>query len=920
VIPEVRIPADTAMTHASASLVERVTPPLIPSLHVERGYLSDVLDVAARRPLTIVVAPGGYGKSSMVAGWLARSPIRGGWLHLSELERQPVAFAHGLVVAARAVGFTIGTSCESLLRLTDPNPAALAMRLADDFSLLEAPVVLVLDDYHLASSPGTDEFLGHLVIAAPPTLRIMVLSRIAPDLPYARLRSRGVITEIGPDQLRLDEAETAAMLASSGVKGSSDVAHQVFTLTSGWPVAVQLAAGALAMHRTSDTGESDMLHNLSAAKDPIRFLVDDMLTALPERLADVWRHGAILSRITASRLGAVMAVPVSSELAADLKDLAVRHRVLSSTGPGVFQMHEVFREALLANLTTVVGQAEIARAHERASAAYDMEGATLEAISHAVIANRPDIACGLVSKHADIALTDKRVLDVAAWLSALPEEWISGNPRMLAARIEVETIRGSLVRALEDTGRLIALVRDPAAPPHPPGGPMDRLEAEGFGIRFLTTFFTPHELIDLADRVLDEVPADRTSVRSDAMLWGPLIRQMLGRSPEALDVLERAAASPRNASSYMQAHAHWSATGVHFYDGRLIDAARAADRMLEVAGTEAASHVLANAHATRGLVAMEMGHLDEAATHFARALEMDLQASVHAELESTLGLALVLQVTGQPAAAMAHISRLLGLANDASDYLLGAVVESCAARLAVMRGDRDTAETWLRERWSPEAPHRFSSVELPVLTAAQVMITGDGARAEDGLALVRGWLSDPVNQCNHRWRLRATLLEALGLAKTGDRAAAAARATQALSQPTFDGHVWPILEFQAALLELPVGRDRRTAALRQRITCNGVVVVVPPGSPESGTTELIQPSTERLRSAMRGYGLTNRELEILAHISTGMTNREIAQALGISVRTVNTHTGTLLRRLGVPNRLAAAVLAGERGGLGPAGD
>lgn len=359
-------------------------PPPLPAGVVERSRLVDRLEELAQQPLTVVAAPTGYGKTTLLVSWAAATERLVAWASLGARDLDAEAF--WTVVAATL------TRAEPGLRFGlhqadgsgDP-----VLRTASALGSLAEDLTLVLDGYEHASRAGLDPDLARFLELAPETLHVVVSTRVAPDLALPRRRARGTVGELGAADLRLDEDETAAVLRQ-GVDAASFMRR-----TEGWPAAAHL--GALAARAAADPDEA--LRNFSgAARDVSDYLRLELLDAQPDAVRSFLLETSLLDRLTAPLCDALLQ---RHDAEATLRAL-VRAGGFVVPADGARHEYRYVRpvaEFLRAELLRTAPE-RILELHRRAAAACERAGLFQEAARHAREAFGEDEAARLLSRHA----------------------------------------------------------------------------------------------------------------------------------------------------------------------------------------------------------------------------------------------------------------------------------------------------------------------------------------------------------------------------------------------------------------------------------------------------------------------------------------------------------------------------------------
>ena len=414
--------------------------------------------------LTLVDAPPGWGKTTLLAEWSASGEERRPfvWVSLDRGDNDPTRFWTYVVEALRRVEPKLGTTASMLLRAPGTSLVEdMLPTLINDAESLPSPVVLVLDDYHVITSKEIHDAVAFLVEHLPETLHLVLATRSDPPLPLARLRAGGELLEIRAAELAFSEEEAAAFMNDAIGLGlePSDVAL-LYARTEGWAAGLHLAALSLG-------GRGDARGFIKAFAGDDRHVVDylgaEVLDRQPEPVRRFLLRTSILERLCGPLCDAVMGTHESARTLEEI-DHANLFLVPLDTKRHWYRYHQLFGELLRFELErTEPGL--VAELHRRASAWHRNEGTVSEAIHHATAAGDIDVARDLVARHWNAFVNEGRVRTAAGWLEALPDDAVLGDPRLCLARAwmcphlgrieEVETWldaaeRGTLVDPIRD--------------------------------------------------------------------------------------------------------------------------------------------------------------------------------------------------------------------------------------------------------------------------------------------------------------------------------------------------------------------------------------------------------------------------------------------------------------------------------------
>ena len=351
---------------------------------VARPRLAERLKLGRDARLTLVSAPAGFGKTTLLADWLATASADGravAWLSLDQRDNDPAVFWAYLVAALQRAVPRVGESAAAALSVGPAEGEAIVGALAADLDAVENDVILVLDDYHLIDASAVQDGVAFMIDHLPPQVQLVMGTRADPRLPLARLRARGDLVEIRAADLRFTAEEAADYL--TGAMGLALTVDDVAALegrTEGWIVALQLAALSL-----QGRGDAAGFIETFAGDDRfvVDYLVEEVLHRQPERVRRFLLQTSILPRLTG---------PLCDALTGE-RDGAAMLENLERTNLFVvplddqrrwYRYHHLFADMLIARLRHE-DPGTIAALHRRASDWYEREGNLPAAVRHALL-------------------------------------------------------------------------------------------------------------------------------------------------------------------------------------------------------------------------------------------------------------------------------------------------------------------------------------------------------------------------------------------------------------------------------------------------------------------------------------------------------------------------------------------------------
>lgn len=424
--------ASTEVEEAPRPLIQSKLEAPVPRQRVSR---SAVLELCAGPPrkLTLIRAPAGWGKSTLLADWHAlESETRPfGWVALDGGDNDPVQFWTYLIHALRTLDPSAGEVSLPMLRaprvsvVEDVLPA-----LCNELTALPHQVVLVLDDYHLVRNPEIDEGLSFFLEHLPQTLELVVSSRSEPALPLARLRARGELAEIDAQQLRFSEEEAELFLNDlHGLGLDRGDVIRLRELTEGWAAGLYLATLTI---RGRESANEFIEAFAGDDRHVVDYLSAEVLAGLPDEMRGFLLHTSVLERLCASLCDAVTDRPGSERTLHEL-ERSNFFLIPLDTKREWYCYHHLFGELLRHELA--LAEPEHARTlHRRASAWHREHGDPSEAIHHATAAGDVADASELILRHWIESRNEARLETLLAWLDGLPPETVIGDARLCLVR------------------------------------------------------------------------------------------------------------------------------------------------------------------------------------------------------------------------------------------------------------------------------------------------------------------------------------------------------------------------------------------------------------------------------------------------------------------------------------------------------
>jgi LuxR family transcriptional regulator, maltose regulon positive regulatory protein len=641
-------------------LRSKLTPPQARKGVASRGQLLDRLREGRGRKLTLVCAPAGYGKTTVLAQWCEadrdRTPFV--WMSADESDSDPVRLWSHLIAGLQAVHPRAGAESLEALRAGPSTVASVALPLLVDELADAPPSVLVVDDWHLVRSTVCDESMRILLERGPPAVQVVLSSRSDPDLPVGRWRAHGELGEVRAVDLQLSHAEAAAFLHEANVDlGPRDI-DRLTERTEGWAAGLGLASMLL---QREDDPHAFVLDFAGDSRHLLEYISDDVLRSVGEEMREFLLRSSVLDELSGDACDAVLGRHGSAAMLAEVERANLFLIPIDRHGER-YRFHRLFADVLRRELARTSPDA-VSQLHARASAWFEAQGDVETAVRHAIAGRDLTRASDLVTFHQRGLMNEGRLATLARWLEELSWPEATAEPQLALVRA---SLAAQMARPADEIERWLALAAAGARP-----GPLaNGIASVESCIAILRSLYLTQGVtaaVAAARRALELEPPG-SGWRRQALIGLGQALYLQGNAEEARVPLVEAQRLP-----YAHDHA---------------PAAAAVRAYLALAEVDAGDLAAAKRHAGESLDLLEahglLGSYVATNTHVALAGVRAADADVHGEAEE-LELAVWLSAPSRPSHWHAHA--LLRLAS--ARHKLGDAAGAQAA-LESARADLET--------------------------------------------------------------------------------------------------------------------------------------------------------------------------------------------------------------------------------------
>jgi LuxR family maltose regulon positive regulatory protein len=868
-------------------------PPPRPNV-VLRPRLIERLNEGLRSKLTLISAPAGFGKTTLVSAWLAGCERPAAWLSLDEGDSDPIRFLTYLVAALQTIAANFGAGVVGALQSPQPPPIeTLLTTLLNDITTIPDQFILVLDDYHVLDAQPVDLALTFLLERLPPQMRLVIATREDPQLPLARLRARGHLTELRATDLRFTPSEAAEFLNQvMGLRLAADDIAALERRTEGWIAGLQFAAISL-------QGQQDATSFIQSFTGSHHFvldyLVEEVLQLQPEPILTFLLRTSILDRLCGPLCDAVVLDPAASGQATlEYLEHANLFIVPLDDERRWYRYHHLFADLLRQRLRQSAAssggdaQSHVNELHIRASRWYEEHGQELEAFHHAAAANDVARAERLIEGKGMPLHFRGAVAPVLNWLASLPSTVLEAWPSLLTAYASVLLVTGQA------------------------SGAEQKLQAAEKALQGA-------EPDDKTRDLIGRIAAIRATVAASQYEAETIIAQ----SRRALEYLH-----PNNLA--FRTSTTWKLGWAYQLQGDRAAASRAYTEVISIGQASGNTIFTLMAILAVGSLQEAENQLHLAAATCRRVLQLLGKQQLPFAGEAHLGLARICYEWNDLDAAEQHRRKSVQLARQGENADRLVACEVLLARLKLAQGDASGAAailaeagqsarqenfeyrmpeiaathvlTLLRQGHLAAAAHLAQTHDLPLSQARVHLAQGDPSAA---LAALEPWRRQVEAKGWEDERLKVMTLQAVALHAHGekDKAAQLLFDTLALAEP-------------GGFIRLFVDEGLPMARLLTEVVVHGkmpdyigkLLAVFDAETQKREDRSHPLPPTQPLIEP-----LSQREIEVLRLIAQGCSNHEISERLFLALDTVKGHNRKIFGKLQVQRRTEAVARAGELG-------
>jgi ATP/maltotriose-dependent transcriptional regulator MalT len=881
------------------------TPQSAQSLIARPGVMARCRE-SVEHPCTIIAAPAGFGKTTllmMVGEQVRQQGWQVAWVTLEESEQDPTRFWQYTLAALDGAQPGISATARHMLEVPRPAPTERMLTvLINELAAARTPILLVLDDYHRASTPAIDQGLIFLIEHTPAKLRMLISARSTPAFPLARLHAQGHIAELHAADLRFSADESGRFMRETmRITLQQEQLERLEERTEGWVAGLQLAA--LSLRNQADI--PDLVADISATPRYIaEYLIDEVLERQPDDVQTFLLQTSPLERLTGPLCDAVTGRDDSATMLARLVQEQLFVTPLDSAQTW-YRYHHLFAEVLRGRLACRMPDM-VNQCHQRAAGWLWQHSMADDAILHLLAAESFEAAAAHIEQESDRLVLHGETAGLARWVRGLPRETVLAHPHLCLLYAIALLLQGESPDAIAWMAALEQVYQEQPSLP-------SKVRGEITAVQSLLKLWSGDIAggAQLAREALRQLPPDDHLLRG-LTLWITHVIGLFGEGniAEAEQAIGEVAEDSRRSGNMLVAFiALITKASAQIYQCRLRDAAQSCDEALQLVSIIGNQEMpmAAMTYCLLGEIHRERNELDTAEALLQHALDIGINLiSPETIVDGLVSLAMVYAAHGRYDESLATFEQIRQMVQaqrlapwDADQ------MEMMRVRVLIRQGNMSEADRWAtayRQRRDQQTrgvtPLAFIGDIEDLSLARVVLAQGD---LQESIAILQPLCGRAENTKQWRNLMEGRMLLARAHWMAGDSDAAQRNLHAALTIAAPEGFIRVFVDEGDSMADLLAHyvASQHTASTRTHEYEHARALLAAFGR----ALELAPTASSEI--------LSQREVDVLRLLATGRSNEAIASDLVLALSTVKWHVAHIYRKLGVRGRMQAVTRARE---------
>ena len=896
-----------ALTKTSV-LQSKLQRPSISFDYVVRTKIIHELESNIIRPLSIVSAGAGYGKSIVVSQWLEQTDFLYSWISLDAEHNDFRKFLYYLIAAVEKVFPGLLKKTQELVQASIlPPEKELSNTVLNELCDIDQNFILVLDDYHLIKEMKIHNLLDEWLRFPPPSVHLCIVARRDPPLNIKSLGVNGRMTEIRMDDLSFNDEEIVEFFEQvRQVKLDDKLVKTLQDKTEGWIIGLRLVSMATKSPEDIDKTLQFVGGGIHSLAD---YLLAEVLANQPEPLQDQLFTTAVLDRFCANVIDAIIEQKGengSEEFGAALIEWLIKsnHFIISLDNDGKwFRYHHMFQDFLLLELKKRKTPQQIEEINLRASYWFEQHNLLEEAMHHAIASKEYSRAVEIIKAHRINLLNTSQWVVLKRIFKQLPESVVEVDPELLLVDAHLSFFMADHLSVGVVVEKMMPLMSD-----------VDK-KADFYGeYHFFLGYITMYLKKDLVASLnnikiaLEEIPESSAAPRSLAEWFYPMFLQLAGQYSNAIDWLEDTIKKSEKFAPIRRNRLYLGVFLSSTNEADLNMAEKYASRGLSLARESKMDDTLSNCLMAIGEMYIRRGEWQSAIPYFEEVMGLKFNVHTRCAIDCIIGLVIIHDMIDNKTKSLGLIGELESFTQELDDHH-ERFVWSCKVRHHLIRKNRQIVNDLLGQ-YRQDFVHLVFWLDIPEITYCRALIF---AGSEENLSTASQELNGlellTTSQNNKVHQLEVYALQAILYDKLGDLEKAKEKLTTSieLAEPG---------SITAYYVELGEPIAQLISKMPDEFKNKPIIIKILELS-KITSANLLQGSLDKVTESSTAKdqlnALTKSELKVLQCIAEGLRNQEIADKLFNSEETIKKHIYHMFQKLHVKNRLSLVTKAKELG-------
>ncbi len=878
----------------------KLYPPPMPEDILCRQNLHTLIDSTIKFPLTLISAPAGYGKSTLVSHCMTCSKLKSSWLSLDKEDGDLRTFLQYLIVAIKDSFPDIMQELPPfMISLELPPLGTLVAALSNDLERIKQPFMIVLDDYHhIPVQSSVQDLINALLEHPVPNVHIVITTRRHPPLSLARLRAKNMLAELGIKELAFTRKNTEGFLTNT-VSWPIDktLLDRIYEATEGWPVAIRITSIALNQHnqQTDEVLESFDGNSYQLQEYLLTEIIDTLLPVERDclcRISVLEKFSAPLSQaLCRGKCAASDCIHIGSTATSALENTELLCIDLDSNGEW-HRFHHFLQQALRDRLLETKGQAEVDILNQRASTWFEEEGMIEDAMHYAVQSNNSDAVTQLIKRNRQKLMNHEKWVRLQHWLELIPADNIKNNPMLLMTQAWFYVGFPKMFELLADAKKLIDKIDHENAE-------YSSMRGELLSLQSLLPYCTGNgeEAIRVSEESLSLLDTNQLSQRGFSQIIRLLGKQMIGEQQNANDELLNELSDCSDKETIYYARLLLTACFIFWIDADITALKSFAEESIAMGRKLDFPEVLAHGLFFMGIGSYMQNDLAEAEKNLKQVALNSAIVNSHNWIHSLYALSSTYHAQGKINDAKKLVEHTLPYALKISNSTMIQQSTAFKAELSLKCGQTHEAIKWANDykETYPKVMFRFYE---PAFTQVRVFLHENTPESLNKASKISADINRLTTAThNNIFKLKTLILQATVFLKQGNKEEAFIAAGKAIELALPGKCLRPFIDDGRELIPLLSHLKLNEDGLHFIAELSSIMqadTIATNGN--NAHVTLIDP-------------LSKRELEILSLLDKRLSNKEIGKKLYISPVTVKRHTNNIYSKLDVHGRHDAVTKA-----------